>query len=220
MDIKQVWVEQHGRYAYILTILDTFTRASLYFRVGYQMRQAQVKAAWSYVIEHHLQPADALKKELHIEVRNDNGPQFSAKAVQDFFEENKLSQVFTHPYTPQENGHVESFHGILAKHLNLNVYWTLEQLEQDLILFYECYNNERLHGSTAYLPPLKFTELWNKGLIERQEKGYKKVRFKLKIPYFEVFQSIGKYEPEGFCSLSSEGLDALKMNENGKLTSV
>lgn len=192
MDIKQVWIEEHSRYAYILTIIDTFTRAALYHKVGYKMRQAQVKAAWTYVIEHHLQPADALKKDLHIEVRNDNGPQFGAKAIQTFFKENQLNQVFTHPYTPQENGHVESFHGILAKHLNLNTYWTLTQLEQDLTLFYERYNNERLHGSTAHLPPNTFWQLWNEELIQRIEKGYKKVQFKLKIPYYEVNAHIGK----------------------------
>lgn len=192
MDIKQVWVEEHRRYAYILTIIDTFTRAVLYYTVGYQMRQAQVKAAWTYVIEQHLQPADALRKDLHIEVRNDNGPQFGAKAIQTFFKENQLNQVFTHPYTPQENGHVESFHGILAKHLNLNTYWTLTQLEQDLTLFYERYNNERLHGSTAHLPPNTFCSLSSEGLIQRIEKDYKKVQFKLKIPYYEVKAYIGK----------------------------
>lgn len=192
MDIKQVWVEQHRCYAYILTILDTFTRASLYFRVAYQMRQAQIEAAWSYVIEHHLQAADALKKGLHIEVRNDNGPQFCARAIQNFFKENHLHQVFTHPYTPQENGHVESFHGILAKHLGAVQYWTLEQLEEDLVLFYERYNNERIHSSIAYLAPLVFRELWELGLIERKEKAYKKVQFKLKIPYFEVQALVGQ----------------------------
>jgi transposase InsO family protein len=39
----------------------------------------------------------------------------SAKLIQEFFKENYLNQVFTHPYTPQENGHIESFHAILAK---------------------------------------------------------------------------------------------------------
>jgi transposase InsO family protein len=31
------------------------------------------------------------------------------KLIQEFFKENYLNQVFTHPYTPQENGHIESF---------------------------------------------------------------------------------------------------------------
>lgn len=210
MDIKQVWVEEYKRYAYILTILDTFTRSALYFSVGYQMRQTQVQAAWEYVIEQYLQPADTLNRELHIEVRNDNGPQFSAKAVQDFFIENHLHQVFTHPYTPQENGHIESFHGILAKHLKPITFWTLKQLEEDLTLFYEKYNNERIHASIAYLPPNIFWQLWEQDYIERIELDKKRVRFKLKLHYYEIKETIGLYEPEGSCSLQAEGLNALE----------
>lgn len=190
MDIKQIWVEEQRRYAYNLTILDTFTRAALYFTVGYNMRQTQVKQAWEYVIEHYLQPADALNRKLHIEVRNDNGPQFSAKMIQKFFEENGLNQMFTHPYTPQENGHVESFHGILAKHLNRQTFWTLEHLEQDLTLFYERYNNTRIHASIAYLSPHDFWKLWEIEQIERIEKAKNKVQFKLKIPYYKLKETL------------------------------
>ena len=186
MDIKQVWVEEHRRYAYILTILDTFTRVALHWSVGYKMRKEQVKAAWVSVIEGHLQEADMLNKGIHIEVRNDNGPQFGAKAVQEFFKANYLSQVFTHPYTPQENGHIESFHAILGKSLDRHTFWTLEQLEQTLTLFYEKYNNIRLHASTAYLPPNTFWELWNKELINREVKSKKSVLFKLKVPYYKL----------------------------------
>ena len=210
MDIKHIWVEEYRRYAYNLTILDTFTRAALYFEVGYNMRQAQVKRAWEYVIEHHLQPADALNRKLHIEVRNDNGPQFSAKMIQKFFNDNGLNQVFTHPYTPQENGHVESFHGILAKHLNERTFWTLGQLEQDLALFYERYNHTRIHASIAHLSPHNFWRLWEMKQIDRIEKARKKVQFKLKIPYYLLKESFGLYEPEGSCLLQSKGLEALK----------
>ncbi|MCC6752370.1 MAG: transposase, partial [Saprospiraceae bacterium] len=35
MDIKYQWVEQYQKNAYILTIIDTFTRAVLYRYEGY-----------------------------------------------------------------------------------------------------------------------------------------------------------------------------------------
>jgi putative transposase len=72
--------------------------------MGYRMTSAQVKAAWEHVIIEHLQPADILSQEVHIELRNDNGPQFSAAAIRSFLADNHIGQVFTHPYTPQENG--------------------------------------------------------------------------------------------------------------------
>lgn len=186
MDIKYVWVEEHRRYAYILTILDTFTRVVLHWSLGYRMTQVEVKAACEHIIETHLQAADMIKKGIHIEVRNDNGPQFLAQKVQQFFKDNYLHQVFTHPYTPQENGHVESFHAILSKALKNTTFWTLGQLEQRLTLFYEKYNNERLHTGAAYLPPNQFWELWNENLIDRKVDSKKRVTFKLKLPYYQL----------------------------------
>jgi len=183
MDIKMVWVTSIRRHAYILTIIDTFTRAVLHWRVGLQMTQHQVKLAWDDVIVNHLQAADLLNQKIDVEVRNDNGPQFAAIMVQKYFKENKLNQVFTHPYTPQENGHIESFHSILAKHLDNFTFWDIQELDQQLMTFYDNYNNARLHGSIAYLWPMLFWEMWDKKMISREVNKNKKVKFKLKIPY-------------------------------------
>jgi transposase InsO family protein len=186
MDIKYIWITQARRYAFILTIIDTFTRAVLHWRVGFSMKSGDVKKAWEQVIIDHLQPADILTKGVHVEIRNDNGPQFGSKIIQSFFKENYLNQVFTHPYTPQENGHVESFHNILSKSLGNNNFWDIEQLTQRLTIFYEKYNNLRLHGSIANLPPRLFWEMWDKGLIIRKEYKNRKVRFYSKIPYYQL----------------------------------
>ena len=62
MDIKQVWVEEHARSAYILTVIDTFTRATLGKAVGYQMTQHEVKKVWEQVIVNYLQPAGPVKQ--------------------------------------------------------------------------------------------------------------------------------------------------------------
>ncbi len=186
MDIKLIWVTEHRRNAYVLTIIDTFTRAVLHWQVGYQMKESQVRSAWKAVIEDYLQPYDLLKKELHVEVRSDNGPQFIAKNLRNFLKENHLDHVFTHPYTPQENGHIESFHHILSLALKKQAFWSLTDLEERLEKFYHAYNYVRLHGSTAHLPPMVFWKCWNEGLIERAELSKKRVKFKLNIPYQQL----------------------------------
>ncbi|MBK8874218.1 MAG: transposase family protein [Bacteroidetes bacterium] len=73
-------------------------------------------------------------REIRIEVRNDGGPQFAAKTVQEYFELNGLNQVFTHPYTPQENGHIESFHSILSASIDKE-YFDILELEARLQRF-------------------------------------------------------------------------------------
>ena len=182
MDIKYFWIAKDRRYAYVLTIIDTFTRVVLDWRVGFTMKAYQVQEIWEKVIINYLQPADALKKGIHIEVRNDNGPQFSAKIIQQFFQDNYLNQVFTHPYTPQENGHIESFHSILSSAIGDRQFWDLNELEQRLKKFYHSYNKDRVHNSIAGLPPIVFWNLWNQEKIVRKVLRNKKVKFSLTIP--------------------------------------
>jgi transposase InsO family protein len=187
MDIKFVWVEEFKMHAYILTTIDTFTRVILHRYTAYSIKKEDVKRAWENIIINHLQPNNCLEKKIQIEVRNDNDSRFCAKMIQEFFKENHLNQVFTHPYTPQENGHIESFHAILAKKLKPYNFYTLQELEQVLVLFYEKYNNQRLHASVCSLPPNIFLECWNKGLVEQtQDDKKRKITFKLKIPYGQI----------------------------------
>jgi len=198
MDIKFVWVEQARKHSYVLTIIDTFTRLILYHTVALSITKKEVKQAWEHIIKNHLQPNDCLNTPINIEVRNDNDKRFSAKLVQEFFKENHLNQVFTHPYTPQENGHIESFHAILSNHLKPYNFWSLDELKQNLVLFYENYNNKRIHGSIAYTSPRIFWDLWEKNLIEKTVNiKQRKIRFKLKIPYQTIYQYTGNNEPEG-----------------------
>lgn len=211
MDIKMVWIERDRRQAYILNIIDTFSRKWLYQSVSFSIKAPQVAQAWEHIIEQHLQPNDCLNRAINIEVRNDNDKRFSAQMIQTFFKENHLDQVFTHPYTPQENGHVESFHGILNNHLKRFTFWSLEELEQNLILFQEKYNNERLHGSIAHLCPNDFEQLWAQDLIQMGSNIKRKaIFFKLKIPHHLVKQFTGNHEPKGSLSPDFEPLDGAK----------
>ena len=198
MDIKMVWVTEHRRHAYILTIIDTFTIYALHWSVGYQMKEFQVREAWDQVIIRYLQPHDLLSEKLHVELRNDNGPQFSSVKLQEYLKENHIKQVFTHPYTPQENGHVESFHNILKNALGKNPFWSLEELENRLTIFYKKYNNIRLHGSTAHLPPKIFWLCWEAKLIDVKILAKKRISFKLNVSYQEL--SNNRSLREALCS--------------------
>lgn len=195
MDIKYCWIEGVKKYAYILTVIDTFTRYVLHWTAGYQMKQEQVKEAWESIIERYLQPADLLNRSIEVEVRNDNGKQFSAQMIQTFFEENYLQQVFTHPYSPEENGHIESFHKILGRSLRNNCFANLNELIVRLNTFYTIYNNKRHHGAIAGLSPCYFWSLWENGFIHMKVYEKKKATFNLCIPYQDIleYEHINRY---------------------------
>jgi transposase InsO family protein len=186
MDIKYQWVAQHSRYAFILTIIDCFTRYALHWSVAYSIKKEQVKDAWEEVIANYLQTENMLGKGITVEIRNDNDSRFAAKEVQAFFKENYLNQVFTHPYTPQENGHIESFHAILSRSLERKEFFTINQLEKHLKYFYRIYNQVRLHGSLDHLSPKTFWKLWKQDLIETKELKNKKLKHSLLIPHYQL----------------------------------
>jgi len=196
MDIKLVWVEEHRRHAFILTAIDTFTRVLLGWTVAFQIKQEMVKQLWSHIIQTYLQPYDCLNRQMDIEVRNDNDSRFVAKSVQQFFRDNHLGQVFTHPYTPQENGHIESFHAILSEKLARYTFWSLADLQQCLTLFYDKYNNQRLHSATLNLPPMVFWDCWEKKLIKlNADEKKRKIKFSLLVPYQQLSRDLSPRDP-------------------------
>lgn len=186
MDIKYVWIHEKKRYAYILTVIDTFTRYVLHWSVGYSMKSTQVQAVWEYIIKTYLQAHRTSNGPIEIEIRNDNGKQFNSQVIIDFFQENELTQVFTHPYTPEENGHVESFHKTLGKALKYDTFTDLEMVEKRLDKFYLTYNNERGHGSIKGIPPAKFWALNELGLVDVHISDKRKSTYKLKVAYQDI----------------------------------
>lgn len=189
MDIKQISIIGTSHFAYILTVIDTFTRKALEWTVGLQMKQDQVKAIIEKIIIQHLQMAGIKARELRVELRSDNGSQFEAKRLREFIKENGIDQVFTHPYTPQENGHIESFHSILSEAIGENEFDSISRLEEWLKKFYKHYNQERLHGSICHLPPETFQVLYEEDYIKVQKKD-RKIKLKLSIPMHQVKKTI------------------------------
>ncbi|WP_233268497.1 hypothetical protein [Cellulophaga sp. L1A9] len=51
----------------------------------------------------------------NVVIRSDNGSQFIANNVREYLGLIGVQQEFTHIATPEENAHIEAYHGILKK---------------------------------------------------------------------------------------------------------
>lgn len=193
MDIKYFWIHEKRRYAFVLTVMDTFTRYVLHWPVGYTMKSDQVKNVWEFVVAEYLQQAKISSTEIDIDitVRSDNGKQFNSKIMSSFFEENGIRHEFTRPYTPEENGHVESFHNILGTSLKREKFASLKELEERLGKFYTSYNNDRSHSGTKGVPPSKFWALFDLGKIEVIYLKNRAQKFKLNVAYQDILSQPG-----------------------------
>jgi transposase InsO family protein len=153
MDIKCVWIPERGKQAYLLTLLDVHTRRVLAREFAWNMKKDQVINLYAVLVDQGQLPEGTI-------IRSDNGSQFLAGKVREYLAMVGLEQEFTHVATPEENGHVEAYHGILKRELfNRFEYYTFADAHGLISEFVDYYNNKRRHGSIKRMTPM---QKWNK----------------------------------------------------------
>jgi putative transposase len=149
MDIKMVWVPNVGKNAYLLSIIDVHTRRILKDYFSFNIKQNHVIDLLSTLFDEYNYPENVV-------IRSDNGSQFIAKSVREYLGLIGVQQEFTHVATPEENAHIEAYHGILKKEVFSRFdYRTFGEIQQILKRFLSFYNNERLHGLLGRITPME-----------------------------------------------------------------
>jgi len=87
-------------------------------------------------------------------VRSDNGPEFIARAVQDWIVAAGAKTAYIAPGSPWENGYCESFNSKLRDELpNGEIFYSLEEARIVIEGRRRHYNERRPHSSLGYRPP-------------------------------------------------------------------
>ena len=87
-------------------------------------------------------------------IRSDNGPEFVAKAVQEWIAAVGAKTAYIEPGSPWENGYVESFNARLRDELlNGEIFYTLREAQIIIESWRRHYNAIRPHASLRYKPP-------------------------------------------------------------------
>ena len=130
--------------------MDIFSRWNMAQTVRWNIRQGDVVALFETIFERYQMPE-------RFYVRNDNGSQFVADAVQKYFRDRTVVQEFTKPATPEQNAHIESYHSIMERAVCKRYeFESLRQAVQTLERFREFYNHRRIHSGIGYKSPYKF----------------------------------------------------------------
>lgn len=149
-DIKYFYVAGLNRNALLLSVIDVKTR----WLVGHLMR-------WDIKHQHVIELFDQIFETYPLPksfyVRNDNGSQFIAHTVQEYFEKKEgVTQEFCKPATPEQNAHIESYHSIQEKVIcQRNEFESIEELQETLNRFVQFYNFDRIHSGVGYTSPFK-----------------------------------------------------------------
>ena len=162
VDIKYIYIRGDRRNAYLVTILDTFSRKALVWDLAYTMKSKRIVKLIDRLISQHLQPNDLLNRNVSVTLRNDNGSQFIAKVLREHLQQNQIFQEFTKPATPEQNAHIESFHSTVEKLVCQKFeFENIEHARKIFQNFYHTYNEKRILKCLLYNTPDEFLNKWN-----------------------------------------------------------
>ncbi len=92
-------------------------------------------------------------------LRTDNGPQYNSNNFRKAVTLLGIKQEFIWHHTPEQNGHVESFHKTLKKeYIWPHEFVNYQQAESVIAKARIDYNGSRIHSALGYLTPDEFME--------------------------------------------------------------
>ena len=129
----------------MLNVLDEFTHESLAIRVARKLKAIDVIDVLTDLF---------IVRGVPGHIRSDNGPEFVAKAVQEWIGAVGTKTAYIAPGSPWENGYIESFNARLRDELlDGEIFYTLKEAQVVIESWRRHYNAVRPHESLGYRPP-------------------------------------------------------------------
>jgi putative transposase len=134
-----------GRKYRMLNIIDEFTHECLAIRIDRKLKSVDVIDVLSDLF---------ILRGVPERLRSDNGPEFVAKAVQDWIAAVGAKAAYIAPGSPWENGFIESFNARLRDELlDGEIFYSLAEARIVVESWRRHYNAKRPHASLGYKPP-------------------------------------------------------------------
>ena len=129
----------------MLNVIDEFTHECLAIRVARKLKAIDVIDVLSDLF---------ILRGVPGHIRSDNGPEFIAKAVQEWISAVGTKTAYIAPGSPWENGYVESFNARLRDELlDGEIFYTLREAQIVIESWRRHYNAVRPHAALGYKAP-------------------------------------------------------------------
>ena len=143
------YIKWHGRFVYLATVIDLFSREVLGIGVRTDHSALLVSEALLNALQNNSPP-----KIIH----SDQGSEYKSKLFRSILTDYKIRQSMSRKGSPWQNGHQESFYGNWKVDVgDVNRFASLGELTAEIYKSIYYYNNERIHTSLG-MPPKKFSE--------------------------------------------------------------
>lgn len=163
MDVKYGWIVGEQRFFFLMDILDVFDRSVVAYHIGLT---CEARHAVQIVQEGLMKRQLFAAKERPV-IRTDNGPQFISHLFEEACERFQLTHERISPKTPNQNAHIEAFHGILERECyQWNEFDNYRQTYEVVTEFIRYYNERRIHGSLYDMAPYEYREAVKQGVVQ------------------------------------------------------
>ncbi len=140
------YVNFHGTFLYLITVLDGFSRFVVHQDLRVNMAEYDVEIVVQQALEKY--PNESPR------IITDNGSQFISREFKGFIKANNLTHVRTSVNYPQSNGKIEAWHKTAKQEcIRVKSFVDLEDARQIVTAYVQTYNDSRLHGGIGYITP-------------------------------------------------------------------
>ena len=137
-----------GRRLRFLTVIDEYTREAIRIECARFLNSHDVIRVLDQLVESRGHPAI---------IKSDNGPEFVAKRIQEWLKGRPVYTYFIEPGSPWQNGHNESFNGVLRDGcLNRWAFVSVREARLVVESWRQEYNEERPHGALEQVTPAAY----------------------------------------------------------------
>ena len=154
-DMTYIWCGK-DRWCYLFSVLDVFTR--IWVGYAFDTRAGRENAIMS--VNNALAARPGINS-ANLTLRVDNGSQYRSREFVESMKVLGIKLEFIFVNTPEQNGHIESFHKTLKReYIWTNDFKDYQEAEATISDAFRDYNERRPHSSLKYKTPFEFLSDW------------------------------------------------------------
>jgi transposase InsO family protein len=153
---------------YLSTILDDYSRYIVAWKLCVTMKAQDVTETLDLALAKS--GLDQVNVGHRPRLLSDNGASYISGDLAEWLDDKKIEHIRGAPYHPQTQGKIERWHQTLKNRILLNNYYLPRELEEQISVFVENYNNKRLHESLNNLTPADVYFGRGQAILEERER--------------------------------------------------
>jgi len=155
-DMSYIWCGIDG-WCYLFNVIDVFSREWIAYAFDTSAIKENAIQSVMNASASHAKKIDISKLSLRV----DNGPQYKSNAFRESMQLLGIRLEFIFRNTPEQNGHIESFHKTLKReYIWINDFSNYQEAEIAISKAFMDYNQYRIHSALGYKTPYEFLSEW------------------------------------------------------------